>query len=59
MKGLLGQKGVALTDLRPSGKIRIGDDVHQAVTEGQYVNRDSEIEIIEIKGNIITVKEIV
>jgi len=59
VRGLLGQKGVALTDLRPSGKIRIGDDVHQAVTQGEYVNKDSEIEIIDVKGNVITVKEIV
>ena len=34
---LVGQDGVAVTDLRPSGTAQIGDERVDVVTEGEYV----------------------
>lgn len=55
---LLGAIGVASTPLRPAGKAQIGDDFLDVVAEGDYVTPGSRIQVIEIEGNRIVVKEI-
>jgi membrane-bound ClpP family serine protease len=56
--GLLGAVGVAATTLRPAGKAQFGEDFLDVVAEGDYVNAGSRVQIIEIEGNRIVVKEI-
>jgi membrane-bound ClpP family serine protease len=56
--GLLGAMGVAATPLRPAGKAQIGDDFLDVVAEGDYVEPGKRVQIIEIEGNRIVVKEI-
>jgi membrane-bound ClpP family serine protease len=55
---LLGAIGVAATTLRPAGKARIGDEYLDVVAEGDYVNPGSRVQVIEIEGNRIVVKEV-
>jgi membrane-bound ClpP family serine protease len=55
---LLGAMGVAATPLRPAGKAQIGDDFLDVVAEGDYVEPGKRVQIIEIEGNRIVVKEI-
>jgi membrane-bound ClpP family serine protease len=55
---LLGAIGEAATTLRPAGKARFGDDYLDVVTEGDYVNPGSRVQVIEIEGNRIVVKEV-
>jgi len=55
---LLGAIGVAATTLRPAGKARFGDDFLDVMAEGDYVNAGSRIQVIEIEGNRIVVKEL-
>ena len=55
---LLGAIGVAATPLRPAGKAQIGDDFLDVVAEGDYVQPGSRVQVIEIEGNRIVVKEI-
>lgn len=55
---LLGAIGVAATNLRPAGKARIGDDFVDVVAEGSYVLAGTRVQVIEIEGNRIVVKEI-
>jgi membrane-bound serine protease (ClpP class) len=55
---LLGAIGVAATPLRPAGKAQIGDDFLDVIAEGDYVQPGSRVQIIEIEGNRIVVKEI-
>jgi membrane-bound ClpP family serine protease len=57
-KALLGAIGVAATTLRPAGKARIGDEYLDVVAEGDYVNPGSRVQVIEIEGNRIVVKEV-
>jgi membrane-bound ClpP family serine protease len=55
---LLGAIGVAVTTLRPSGKAQFGDEFMDVIAEGDYVNPGSRVQVIEIEGNRIVVKEV-
>jgi hypothetical protein len=55
---LLGAIGVAATTLRPAGKAQFGEEFLDVVAEGDYVNPGSRVQIIEIEGNRIVVKEV-
>jgi len=54
----VGTQGVAETDLRPAGKLRVGDDIVDVVTKGEYVRQGAICEVIEKKGPRIYVKEV-
>jgi membrane-bound ClpP family serine protease len=56
--GLLGAIGIAATALRPAGKVRFGDAYVDVVAEGDYVETGSRVQVIEIEGNRIVVKEV-
>ena len=58
MVALLGAIGVAATTLRPAGKAQFGDDYLDVIAEGDYVNPGSRVQVIEIEGNRIVVKEV-
>jgi membrane-bound serine protease (ClpP class) len=55
---LIGQEGKALTILHPTGKIEVNDNTLDVVTEGEYIEKDQIVEIIEIRGNRIVVKAV-
>lgn len=58
LAALLGAIGVAITPLRPAGKARFGDDFLDVIAEGDYVNPGSRVQVIEIEGNRVVVKEV-
>ncbi len=53
---LIGNKGMAITTLHPTGKIEVNNDTLDVVTEGEYIEKGKIVEIIEISGNRIVVK---
>jgi membrane-bound serine protease (ClpP class) len=53
----LGRQGVAVSDLRPSGVVIVGDERLDVVTRGEYVEKQTEIIVIAVRGNQIIVKE--
>jgi len=55
--GILGASGVALTDLRPSGKAEIDGRRLDVVTEGEFVIHGSNIIVTEVRGSRIVVRE--
>jgi membrane-bound ClpP family serine protease len=55
---LLGSVGVAETPLRPAGKVKIGDQYVDVVAEGEFVQPGSRVQVIEIEGYRIVVKEV-
>ena len=57
MDQLLNASGIALTDLRPAGSIRIDKKKIDAVTQGEYIDKDTLVHVIEVTGNQIIVKE--
>jgi len=53
----LGKKGVALTPLRPSGRIRVGDDVVDVVSRDRWIDRDTPVKVVETEGVRVVVIE--
>ncbi|MGD8606031.1 MAG: NfeD family protein [Myxococcales bacterium] len=53
---LVGQIGEALTDLRPSGKIIIAHQRHQATSEREFVARGSRVRVIGKEGPVLIVR---
>ena len=47
---LVGQEGVALTDLRPAGTARFGAERLDVVTEGEYVSQGSTVRVVRSEG---------
>ncbi len=56
-ESLLGRQGQAFTVLRPSGKIMIDDEVYDAYTRGEYINKGEPIEVISEEGTTLLVKK--
>ena len=54
----LGQVGTALTTLRPSGTIRIGENRIDAVSVGDFINSEATIKVVQVEGPKIYVEEI-
>lgn len=54
----LGQKGVTLTPLRPSGAVQLAGQRVDVVTEGEFVAAGQTVVVIRVEGNkIIVAKE--
>ncbi len=54
----VGAQGVAESDLRPSGKVLLADQLLDVVTEGDYVDAGSTVEVIATAGNRIVVRRV-
>lgn len=57
-KDLIGQEATALTDLRPSGHIRVAGETYQALVKGNYVSRGATLKIVGGEGAHLIVKEV-
>jgi membrane-bound ClpP family serine protease len=55
---LLGAIGMAVTPLRPAGKVQFGEEYVDVVAESGYVVPGTRVQVIEIEGNRIVVKEV-
>jgi membrane-bound ClpP family serine protease len=55
---LLGAMGVAVTPLRPSGKAQFGEQFLDVIAEGDYIAPGGRVQVVEIEGSRIVVKEI-
>jgi membrane-bound serine protease (ClpP class) len=50
-----GSEGKVIATLRPTGKIVINDDIFDAVSEGEYLEKGTSIVISRLDGNVIFV----
>ncbi|RFB17562.1 nodulation protein NfeD [Bacillus sp. HNG] len=55
---LIGKQGIALTTLRPSGTAIINDERLDVVTQGNYIERNTRVEVIKTEGSRIVVREV-
>ena len=55
---LIGKVGFAKTVFKTSGKLVIDDKVYDAMSEGEYIEKDSKIKVIAIRNNTIIVKKV-
>ena len=53
-----GKKGIADTDLHPSGWIQISDKRVFAVSEGDFIEKGVDIVVLSVDGNRIVVREL-
>ena len=51
----VGDLGIAMTFLRPSGKVKIKTEIFDVITEGEFMQKGTPVKISEIKGNRIIV----
>ncbi|NGX59375.1 MAG: hypothetical protein KR126chlam3_00526 [Chlamydiae bacterium] len=56
-KTLVGREAKAASDLKPSGHIQLKEERFQAVSEGEYITKGSEIIISGGRGAYLIVKE--
>jgi len=54
----VGDLGQALGPLRPAGKARFGGTLVDAVTQGEYLEPGTRVEIIEQRGNRVVVRAV-
>lgn len=57
-ESFLGKIGKTYTVLRPSGKIKIDDNIYDAYTRGNWIDKDVDIIVIEESGTSLKVKEV-
>ena len=55
---LVGQRGVTITDLRPSGVVEIGGKRVQVVSQGPFVSSGATVEVLEARGSRVEVREV-
>ena len=55
---LLGMRGTTTTQLVPSGKALIANRPVDVMTEGDFIPRGVRIEVVEVHGNRILVREV-
>ncbi len=53
---LIGKIGKSLTALRPAGKAEFSGKILDVVSEGDFIDKDREIKIVNVEGNKIVVK---
>ena len=57
-RSYLGELGTAFTVLRPSGKVKIGDEVLDAYTRGEFIAEGEQIKVIDEEGTSLKVKKL-
>ncbi len=54
----VGDWGVAESPLRPAGKVIINGVYADVVTDGSFVDKGTQVKVIKVTGNLITVREV-
>ncbi|WP_040228851.1 NfeD family protein [Bhargavaea cecembensis] len=54
---LIGKTGRALTALRPSGAVQIGNEMIDVVSEGRFIEKGKEVKVIKVEGSRVVVRE--
>ena len=58
MADLIGQTGVALTMLRPSGKAEINGNLVDVLSEGSFIPEGTAIQVVECVGKSVVVRRV-
>lgn len=53
----IGEKGEVFSSLRPSGKVMINDDIFDAISEREYIEKGESIIVIEIRSKNLIVRK--
>ncbi|MGI6361400.1 MAG: NfeD family protein [Bacillota bacterium] len=58
LRGLIGQEGVTISPLRPAGTGLFADKRIDIVTEGDFIDKDVKVKVIDVEGVRVIVREI-
>jgi membrane-bound ClpP family serine protease len=58
LAALLGAVGTAATAMRPAGMALFGESYVDVVSEGNYIPAGARVQVVEIEGNRVVVKEV-
>ena len=56
LEHLIGETGLATSDLRPSGWVLVNNTKIFVVTEGEFVDKDQQVKILSVDGNRVVVR---
>jgi len=56
LEHLIGETGLATSDLRPSGWALVNNTKIFVVTEGEFVDKDQQVTIMSVDGNRVVVR---
>jgi membrane-bound serine protease (ClpP class) len=56
-ESMIGKKGVAHTVLRPSGRVMINQQILDAFTRGEFIEKGTAIEVVSQEGSTLQVKQ--
>jgi membrane-bound serine protease (ClpP class) len=57
-ENLVGKEGIAHTRLLPSGKILVEDEIYDAYSRGEFIDRGEKVKIISSEGTSLKVKKV-
>lgn len=55
---LLGQRGITISILRPSGKIKIAGEIYNVSSDDKFIEKDRQVIVSEVIGSKILVREV-
>ncbi|GAB4282825.1 MAG: nodulation protein NfeD [Candidatus Rifleibacteriota bacterium] len=55
---LIGLEGVAVSPCRPSGKVKIGDERYDVVSDGEFIEKGSRVCVRKVEGTRIVVRQL-
>ncbi|MBI3838678.1 MAG: hypothetical protein HY288_12190 [Planctomycetia bacterium] len=55
---LLGSKGLATTQLTPSGKARFDNELVDVIADGEVISRGAEVVVVAVQGNRVVVRSL-
>lgn len=57
-ESLIGLEGITLNVMRPVGTIRVGEHDYSAISDGQWIDKDTTVEVVAVDGTKILVKKV-
>lgn len=57
LHALIGSSGVAITTLRPSGKVEIGNERYDAIADGSFIQPGHAVKVTEVRSSYLVVVE--
>lgn len=55
----VGRRGRTITILRPSGTVRIGRERVDAVSHGDFIDKDTDIRVVQVEGTRVIVEPVI
>lgn len=57
-EAIIGSLGIATTDLRTKGEVRVNGEFWQAMAEEGWIEKDREVEVVSLEGLTLTVRRV-